>query len=304
MLYYYGYRYYSAQLGRWLNRDPKQEDGGVNLYYFTSNSPTNLIDNLGLYYQGYPLNFKEALKELAATLFSMGNNTVNVVSDIYNTIGGMIEKNVRDAALRAAAELAKNAKEMQAIGVQTGGAAVPGVGGVVGGLNYMFFPETCEVAAYKYINGLWKPDVWGKELSFDDWKEGLKSTGYMITHVGDYGFVLGTSIDAVGAKPVGKGPHDAQSWTGWFYTGMASFGVSISGFGSSSWYGASVSIPLPVATGLKYGGAYSALYYEYYKSEVSYEKFENDDCLCIALRYLAANYQTKLRTILKALLNF
>ena len=31
-LYYYGYRYYSPTLMRWLNRDPIEEEGGMNLY--------------------------------------------------------------------------------------------------------------------------------------------------------------------------------------------------------------------------------------------------------------------------------
>ena len=30
-LYYYGYRYYSPSLGRWISRDPIEEEGGLNL---------------------------------------------------------------------------------------------------------------------------------------------------------------------------------------------------------------------------------------------------------------------------------
>ena len=36
-LLYYGYRYYSAGLGRWLNRDPIEEQGGLNLYGMVGN---------------------------------------------------------------------------------------------------------------------------------------------------------------------------------------------------------------------------------------------------------------------------
>lgn len=43
-LLYYGYRYYSADTGRWLSRDPIEEQGGANLYGFVFNSPTNHID--------------------------------------------------------------------------------------------------------------------------------------------------------------------------------------------------------------------------------------------------------------------
>ncbi len=45
---YYGYRYYSAALGRWLSRDPIGEWGGIALFLFVSNSPLEAIDILGL----------------------------------------------------------------------------------------------------------------------------------------------------------------------------------------------------------------------------------------------------------------
>ena len=43
----YGFRYYSPQLGRFINRDPIDEEGGNNLYAFVSNSPPNKVDYLG-----------------------------------------------------------------------------------------------------------------------------------------------------------------------------------------------------------------------------------------------------------------
>ena len=47
-LLYYGYRYYNPELGRWLNRDPIGEQGGVNLYGMVGNDPVNRYDVLGL----------------------------------------------------------------------------------------------------------------------------------------------------------------------------------------------------------------------------------------------------------------
>jgi RHS repeat-associated protein len=43
-LYYYGYRYYSPTLGRWMTRDPIGERGGLNLYGFVGNNPINRVD--------------------------------------------------------------------------------------------------------------------------------------------------------------------------------------------------------------------------------------------------------------------
>ena len=47
-LYYYGYRFYSPLLKRWLNRDPIGEDGCSNVYQFVLNDPICSIDLLGL----------------------------------------------------------------------------------------------------------------------------------------------------------------------------------------------------------------------------------------------------------------
>ena len=47
-LYYYGYRYYHPTLMRWLNRDPIEETGGINLYAFCGNDAIIGIDVLGL----------------------------------------------------------------------------------------------------------------------------------------------------------------------------------------------------------------------------------------------------------------
>jgi RHS repeat-associated protein len=47
-MYYYGYRYYSAELGRWINRDPMGEKGGSNLNVLLENNPLNSFDYLGL----------------------------------------------------------------------------------------------------------------------------------------------------------------------------------------------------------------------------------------------------------------
>ncbi len=45
--YYYGYRFYSPGLGRWISRDTIEEQGGLNLYGFVDNDPVNWFDTLG-----------------------------------------------------------------------------------------------------------------------------------------------------------------------------------------------------------------------------------------------------------------
>ena len=46
-LYYYTYRHYNPESGRWINRDPISEEGGLNLYAFCLNSVINGIDLFG-----------------------------------------------------------------------------------------------------------------------------------------------------------------------------------------------------------------------------------------------------------------
>ena len=41
-MYYYGYRFYEPGLQRWINRDPLEENGGLNLYDYADNSPVSL----------------------------------------------------------------------------------------------------------------------------------------------------------------------------------------------------------------------------------------------------------------------
>ena len=43
-LVYYNYRYYSPELGRWISRDPIEEEGGVNLYAMVGNNSQNILD--------------------------------------------------------------------------------------------------------------------------------------------------------------------------------------------------------------------------------------------------------------------
>ena len=44
---YYNYRHYEPVTGRWLNRDPIEESGGLLLYSMCNNSPLNLFDERG-----------------------------------------------------------------------------------------------------------------------------------------------------------------------------------------------------------------------------------------------------------------
>ena len=69
--YYYGYRFYSPELKRWITRDPIGEEGGVNLYAMCVNSPIDAFDILGMsdatvVIEGLGAGWAGALEELEA----------------------------------------------------------------------------------------------------------------------------------------------------------------------------------------------------------------------------------------------
>ena len=60
-LHFAPFRAYSAELGRWLSRDPIEEEGGINLYGYVSNNPVSLLDPLGLWVFGGGVNITAGL---------------------------------------------------------------------------------------------------------------------------------------------------------------------------------------------------------------------------------------------------
>ena len=68
--YYYGYRYYDPVTGRWINRDPIEEEGGFNLYGFVENNGVNRRDIMGLLVDTYDEDSSSFFLESAALDFN------------------------------------------------------------------------------------------------------------------------------------------------------------------------------------------------------------------------------------------
>jgi RHS repeat-associated protein len=81
-LYYYGYRWYAPSLQRWLNQDPIQEQGGINLYTYVGN---NSIDQIDIDGKG-PI--KEGAKAVGSACVSTWKATTTAVATITGLVGG------------------------------------------------------------------------------------------------------------------------------------------------------------------------------------------------------------------------
>ena len=82
----YKRRFYRPDLGRWLNRDPIEENGGENLYGFCDNNPVLYIDILGESFWGY---FSDGVRMLAGTLsFIAGAKLTFATGGVGGVLGG------------------------------------------------------------------------------------------------------------------------------------------------------------------------------------------------------------------------
>jgi RHS repeat-associated protein len=103
-LVYYGNRYYNPAQGRWINRDPLEEDGGLNLYGFVTNDPVNKVDPLGLYeidvhyYLTYWLAIKTGcFTDKEARMIAEGNQKTDEDTATKPAFGGTEEQRKRNS---------------------------------------------------------------------------------------------------------------------------------------------------------------------------------------------------------------
>ena len=108
-LYYYGYRYYDPETGRWLSRDPLEEEGGINLYEFLGNDPINFYDPYGL------LTYEQNRQRRKNINSGITNRAVKTVISL--TLGKEMIKNLTKAGLGVTAgEIIKNRGNIATLG--------------------------------------------------------------------------------------------------------------------------------------------------------------------------------------------
>ena len=109
-LYDFGLRFYSPGMGRWMNRDPLEEEGGVNLYAMVGNDPINNADPYGLDWLDDASNFSAGWGDMltfGGTDWVRGKMGTNVVVK-YNSgayLGGQAVGAVHSIAMGSAGGL-------------------------------------------------------------------------------------------------------------------------------------------------------------------------------------------------------
>ena len=76
--YYYGYRWYAPFLHRWLNRDPLEELGGINLYGFVANNPLNAFDPWGNEEKEKPTFWEKCWKVIEPVWIAIESRTPDI----------------------------------------------------------------------------------------------------------------------------------------------------------------------------------------------------------------------------------
>ena len=105
-LYYYLMRFYHPPNHRWLNRDPIEEEGGVNLYAFCGNNSNSHIDLYGCSLFDY-LPFLSTI--LAAIEKNLGHVPGSAVTDYSFVSPGDCKCNIEGAEANCRAKVAKEA---------------------------------------------------------------------------------------------------------------------------------------------------------------------------------------------------
>ncbi len=93
-LYYFGHRYYEANLGTWLSPEPLGQLVGVNLYAYCKNDPVNKTDFLGL----APVTNDRAIeleKEILQSIISIHQDSKRIYKYSGSSIRAGINKSIQ-----------------------------------------------------------------------------------------------------------------------------------------------------------------------------------------------------------------
>ena len=90
-LYYYRARYYSPEIGRFLQTDPLRYTKGLNLYTYCGNNPINLVDPWGLdwYPPEWAVGIVETTGDIAGWIYDQGMSVWDTTTGIRGPVGAV-----------------------------------------------------------------------------------------------------------------------------------------------------------------------------------------------------------------------
>ena len=141
-LYYYRLRDYNPSLGRFMQNDPIGYAGGMNLYAYCSNNPTNWTDPLGLYGVSIrPLRPYVTPEDIIPNPCALAGLPPFPQYQSRDYYGDLTPEDVEEAL----DPIVTNSR------VQGGAKAVGGAGAVVGRINRVF--DGCGFTSWSQISG-------------------------------------------------------------------------------------------------------------------------------------------------------
>jgi RHS repeat-associated protein len=136
-MYYYGYRFYVPWQQRWLNRDPDQEWGGVNLYGYVGNNPVRFVDLYGLSWGNWwdPRTWFNG--GFTGSLGDQVGSIGNTLGDLFTGNGGNLGNNYDNSTLGQAAAAGPKTHAATEVCLATAGVATT-ADAATGGVEYFF----------------------------------------------------------------------------------------------------------------------------------------------------------------------
>ena len=274
-LVYYGYRFYDPEFGGWVSRDPLGDEASFTLelsrespsrraelrkqahmpaYQLLGNDPIDRTDYLGLSWSHVVT--KQRGGQIGQARGLTGGATI-----------------IADA--RPLFDLLRSTSAGSALMNRLGQARLSSTFGLVAGQNIsvMFFPDSCEIAAYSATAGILDGDFW-RPLAADDF------VGHEF-HGGVFAAIGGGSEVAWFRGGSGAGDADAISFAGVFTTGEAAASLlGVSGYrgvhneGEPFWYGGTIT------AGAGIGGGVIDWNYELLGAPVDLNEIALGRCLC------------------------
>ena len=123
-LVYYNFRYYSPELGRWLCKDPIEEQGGINTYAFIDNNGVDYRDRFGLIIET-PLDIAFVAWDISSLIENIWNGNwqdagldiLSIVPDAFlaatpglPAVVGASQRTARNVAKELAEQICKKKK--------------------------------------------------------------------------------------------------------------------------------------------------------------------------------------------------